>query len=83
MGNALFETEEHMRVLARQIDRLNVEELGERKGFVLLVFGFGVPGLSNYISNSSRPDVVRALRDLADRLEAYQDIPAVTSKSIN
>lgn len=40
----------------------------------LLVAPFN-PGISNYISNGSRKDVITALRETADRLEKNQDNP--------
>lgn len=78
-----IETEEHMRDLATVIDRMNVEAFGDRKGFVLLVFEFGAPGVSNYISNAARSDMIKALRELADRLEQAEVIPAAISNTIN
>lgn len=81
---AYIKTEEHMRDLATVIDRMNREALGgQRKGFVLMVFGFGAPGVSNYISNAERGDVVTALRELANRLEEGVVIPAAISNTIN
>ena len=77
-----IETEEHMRDLATVIDRMNVEAFGDRKGFVLLVFEFGAPGVSNYISNAARSDMIKALRELADRLEQAEVIPAAISNTI-
>lgn len=38
-------------------------------GFALIVFPFGSPGLSDYISNSNRRDMIKTLRETADRLE--------------
>lgn len=37
-------------------------------GFVLMLFGF-TSSFTTYFSNAQRPDAVRALRELADRLE--------------
>lgn len=42
-------------------------------GFALLVFEFHKPGISNYISNAQRADMITALRETADRLEKRQD----------
>lgn len=47
------------------------------KGFALIVFDFHEPGVSNYISNASREDMIKSLRETAYRLENNQDIPAV------
>ena len=42
-------------------------------GFTILVFPFGNPGVSNYISNANRKDMIKSLREAADRLEKKQD----------
>jgi len=42
-------------------------------GFALLVFPFSKPGISNYISNANRSDIILAMREAADRLENKQD----------
>ena len=42
-------------------------------GFAILVFPFGDGGTSNYISNAERADMIKALRETADRLEYKQD----------
>lgn len=42
-------------------------------GFTILVFPFNEPGVSNYISNANREDMIKALRETADRLEQKQD----------
>jgi len=43
-------------------------------GFALIVFEFHKPGISNYISNAERADMIKALRETADRLSGAQDI---------
>lgn len=50
-------------------------DLFKGMGFALLVFDFHEPGISNYVSNASRKDMILALRETADRLETFQDIP--------
>jgi len=50
-------------------------------GFALIVFEHYKPGISNYISNSNREDMVKALRETADRLEKNQDIPAIQGEA--
>lgn len=42
-------------------------------GFTILVFPFNNPGISNYISNANRKDMIKAMREVADRLESKQD----------
>lgn len=46
-----------------------------KMGFALLVFDFNNPGISNYISNADRQDMIKSLRETADRLERNHDIP--------
>lgn len=38
----------------------------------LLVWEFNKPGLANYVSNGDRSDMIKALRETADRLEKNQ-----------
>ncbi len=42
-------------------------------GFTILVFPLGNPGVSNYISNARREDMIKTLRETADRLEKKED----------
>jgi len=42
-------------------------------GFVLLVFPFYAVGVTNYVSNANRQDVIKALREAANSLESEQD----------
>jgi hypothetical protein len=41
--------------------------------FVLVVFDD--PGVGQYVSNANRDDCIKAMREVADRLERRQDIP--------
>lgn len=44
--------------------------------FTVLVFEQGGgPGVSQYVSNAQRSDMVKALREAADRLDRREDIP--------
>jgi hypothetical protein len=61
-----------MRQAARQVVRV-ADELGvEKPLFVLLIFND--PEVAQYIANCDRADVVKALREAADRLEGKQDV---------
>ncbi|MGB5818844.1 MAG: hypothetical protein WBG90_05115 [Saonia sp.] len=42
-------------------------------GLCILIFPFHDPGISNYISDAQRPDMIKMLRETADRLEKRQD----------
>jgi len=68
-------TDEIMRRMAIAINHL-LKDIYGKKGFCLLVFDFHAPGISNYISNANRKDMIMALRETADRLENNEDIPA-------
>lgn len=41
--------------------------------FVLLVSPFGEHGMANYVSNGTRTDIIKFMRETADRLEKGQD----------
>jgi len=70
MSNNPF-TAEITRVIAGAID----EALPDGLLFALLVFPRSQPGLTNYVSNGSRADMIEALREGADRLEREEDTP--------
>lgn len=44
-------------------------------GFALFCFEFHKPGMSNYISNAQREDMIKALKETIERLENKQDYP--------
>lgn len=58
-----------MRKMASRVKKLLPSDFG----FAIVVFKFHEPGESNYISNAQRPDMIKALRETADRLERNQD----------
>lgn len=60
------DSENKMRRLATFI----ANQLPKGYGFALLVFKFGKAGTTNYISNAEREDMVKALRECADRIES-------------
>ena len=66
--------EECLKHIAGAIEHTIEHEFG-RMGFALLVFEFNKPGISNYVSNARREDMIKSLRETADRLENRQDIP--------
>jgi hypothetical protein len=57
------------------LDSILRQEFGEVIGFALLVFEFGNDQSGNYISNVNREDMIKVLRETADRLEKRQEIP--------
>lgn len=38
-------------------------------GFAVLVFHYGEGGFMNWVSNAQRADMIKALREMADKLE--------------
>lgn len=63
---------------ARQMQKLGdmiVKEIDNKDiGFALFVFPFKAPGISNYISNGSRKDMIEALKEKIRRFENNEDI---------
>ncbi len=61
---SFIEEEEHLTLIGEVLQK---EFPG--KGFALLVFQFNEPDVCNYVSNAKREDMVKALRESANRLE--------------
>lgn len=55
-------------------DRIS-EQLPEGIGFALVTFTVGEGGYAGYVSNARRADMIKALRECADKLEAKRDSP--------
>jgi hypothetical protein len=68
-------TEEVMRELGININAA-INHYFPRSGFVLIVFPFNRPGISNYISNAERSSMIKALKETTGRLEQREDIPS-------
>jgi len=60
-----------MRDIAQMVDAM----LPSGVGFALLVYEHEEVGMSNYISNSQRGDMIKALRECANKLEAGMSFP--------
>ena len=61
--------------LAIALDMVVQEELGQERGFFILLFDLNEPFKCNFASNVSRELVVRGLRETADKIEAGQLLP--------
>ena len=46
-------------------------------GLAILVFPLERAGLTNYISDAQRPEMIKLLRELADRLEQNNTFPLI------
>lgn len=58
-----------MKKMAKKVGAMLPEEFG----YVILVFPFHDVGTANYISNAQRPDMIKALREAANRLDKKED----------
>ena len=67
-----------MRGLAASLDEVLETSMGTKMGFILITFEFGKVNFSNYISNAQRGEIPGALRDVADKLESGEIIPATS-----
>lgn len=63
--------EGRMQDLAKRIDK----RLPEGILFALVTFTAGEGGYAGYVSNGHRADMIKALRECADILEAKADMP--------
>jgi len=70
------ENERIIKVLDEIINEI-LDELFPKQnlGFTLLLFEFCNPGIANYISTAKRSDMIKHLRETANRLENKEDIP--------
>jgi hypothetical protein len=64
-------TENLMQGLAKGIEKI----LPKGIVFTLVTFTEGDGGYAGYVSNGRRPDMIKALRECADKLEAKRDMP--------
>ncbi len=67
-------------LMIKMVDDIQ-KQLPKEFGFALIVFPFYNGGISNYISNAERSDMIKALRETADRIERNQDIKTPTANS--
>lgn len=55
---------------ARNVGRLIGNSLPEGVGFCLMMFTFGEGGWSTFLSNAEPEDMIKGIRELADKREA-------------
>ena len=65
MRATLEEAERSMQRIAKAVEPM----VPKGFGFAVLVFSFGEKGFMNWVSNAQRQDMVKALRECADKLE--------------
>lgn len=61
-----------MNGIARTLDEVLSSAAGERMAFALIVADAKADGRTNFISNASRADMIKLLRETADKLEGEQ-----------
>lgn len=71
MYDKIEEMQKTQEIMKETADELSRKFKG--LGFVLIVFEFYKPGISNYISNAQRKEMIEALRESANILENRQD----------
>lgn len=64
---------EVMLTIAKRIEGTAFELNIEKPKYVVILFND--PAIGQYISNCSREDCIKAIRETADRLERREDIP--------
>lgn len=64
---------ESAEVVARDIGRKLTDAMPPGWGFALVLFTFGEGGFLTYMSNAQRADMVKALRECADKIETGDD----------
>lgn len=68
-------TEPELQALTTEILHAVKARLPAETGFAVLFFPMGQPGVAQYGSNCRREDMVKTLREAADRLAKREDIP--------
>jgi hypothetical protein len=62
--------------IAKTLEEILTDLYGKKMGFALFMFPFNEEGpAGDYVSNGQREDMIKFMRELADRLEAGKDIP--------
>lgn len=72
-----IEFESYLSDLVHTLDKVLEEDCGHRIGFALFCFEFNKPGISNYISNANRNDMIEALEETLKRFKNDEVMPAV------
>lgn len=76
------DVDEMMLFLAQRIKEVLDFEFGLEMGFALFVFGFGEDCHdSHYISNAQRKDMIKMIRETAERLENNDDMGPVVGSA--
>jgi len=63
-----------LNALAMAIDQSLKGIYGKKVGFALFMFEFGSKTAGDYVSNANRKDMIKFMRDLANRLESNDGV---------
>lgn len=75
MKNKLELKTDALNQLAYLIELALTELYGQKMGFALFMFTFGDdPEAGDYVSNGKKPDMIKFMHEIADRLEKNEDI---------
>jgi len=73
---------EALDLLAKRIDEALMTLYGQRMGFALFMFPFSGEGeAGDYVSNATRPNMVKFMREVADRIEVGETIGRVIGEA--
>ena len=64
-----------LRALTTEVLDSLKDVLPDETCFTVLFWPFGQPDVGQYGSNAARPEMIQALREVADRLERRMDVP--------
>jgi hypothetical protein len=69
------ELKTYFSLLADAIERILPAGPSKNGRALFAILVFDDPGVCQYVSNAQRPDIIKAMRECADRLERNQDLP--------
>jgi hypothetical protein len=75
--------ETQLDILAKALEEVLAEIYGKRLGFALFMFPWGEAEgeAGDYVSNSTRETMIKFMREVADRLEAGEEIPRTVGQA--
>jgi hypothetical protein len=73
--------DEALQHIARHLNEVLEIVFGERVAFALLIFRSDHPTLADYLSNVEREEMIKALRETANRLENGEDFPRIIGEA--
>ena len=68
-GRMKREPLEKAEITARKIGKVISKSMPKGWGFVVALFSYGDNGLTTYLSNCEREGIIKAMREIADKIE--------------